>query len=444
MANTTGHGCAQNGRTYDQSPMTGTPTGNVRLRAARERRGLTSQADFVDAVIATAHTLGLGELTLSTRTARRWEAATPPWPHRQHQAALEALFGCNIQELGFTPRRPTIDTAWHPTGTAPGAEPPPPPTDRLPEPLRALRDTLTDPVITDYATLTSSYRRLYTALPAVALAAPAAAHAALGAQLLPAASAAQHTELAAAVCDAWLLTGRIQLFDTDQTAAARTSLQHALHAARQARDDARGAAVLAYLALAAAVDHPGDLATARDHLRMAHTFATRAGEQPLLLAWVDAAEADIELRLGDPARAATLISHAEHLHKAADGPEWLDWLPAHRLAGIKADILLALGRLTDAVSVLQRNAREAATPKLRAIAYSDLAAVAAAQADPATACAMLSAALDALDDRWYDSVGTRINHVRAQLDPWNTDPQVTALDQRLYTWQHPALDGAHP
>ena len=101
---------------------------------------------------------------------------------------------------------------------------------------------------------------------------------------------------------------------------------------------------------------------------------------------------------------------------------------------MKADILLALGRDTEAISVLQRLAREAATLRQRAIAHADLAAIYAAQNDPEAACTQLDAALNVLSGAWYDSVDTRIRQVRAQLEPWNTSPFVTAFDQRFYTW----------
>lgn len=416
-------------------------SGNVRLRAAREAQGLTSQQDFVAAVIDAARTLGLGELSLSTRTARRWESATPPRPHSHHAQALEKLFGCTLHELGFSPRRPATTGAV--TTAAPSPPPPPAASPAEPARPRPLRDTLDDQAVDDYATLTATYRRLYTELPASTLAGAVAENATIGARLLPAATHVQHSRLASAVCDAWLLTARIQLFDSADPTTARASLQQALESARLAGDDARGAAVLAHLALAAASD-PGAATLARNNIRMARTFASRAGDPPLLTAWIDAAEADIELGLGDPTRAATLISRAESQHKRltdSDRLEWLDWLPAHRVTAIKADVLLALGRTSDAVTVLQSSAREAPNARQRAIAFTDLASVAAAQGDITTACALLNEALDALDGRWYDVVGHRIEQTRAQLDPWNGEPALDALDQRLYTWT-PALEAA--
>ncbi len=419
--------------------MTGSTNGNVRLRAARAARGLASQADFVAAVIASARAIGLGELSLSTRTVRRWESAAPPRPHTHHARALEELFNCSVNELGFPAR-----IGGSPAPPAPHQAPPPATESLL---VRPLRDTLDDTVLDDYSALTATYSRLYATLPSSALAASAAECATLGARLLTAATDAQRRRLASVVCDSWLLSARIQLFDIAAPAAARASLQQALHAARLAGDPARGSAVLAHLALSSATEDPPAEAPARDHIRMARTFAARAEDPPMLGAWIDAAEADIELRLGDPARAATLIGNAEALHKlhsTATAPgsiDWLNWLPAHRLAAIKADILLALGRTRDATTVLQHSALEAPTARQRAIAYTDLAAVAASEGEVDTACTRLNDALDALDGRWYDAVGNRINHARAQLDPWNTDPAVTALDQRLYTWT-PALEAA--
>lgn len=412
--------------------MTAPSAGNVLLRAALHERGLTSQRDFVDALIAAARTAGLGELSLNTRTVRRWESASPGWPRRHYIRALEALFGTDIEELGFTrphsSSRPAEVSTGAPLGTpsvhSAAATPPLP-----------LNTPLDEAVIRSYQTLTITYRQLYGPLPGNALADVVAQHAALGSRLLTTPTTEYHQELAAAVSDAWLLAARIQLFDTFDVSAAGINLHQALRTAHSAADPARGAAVLAHSALAAAqAESPAQGLEPQELIRAARAFATRSDEPPRLLAWLDIAEADIELRIGDPARAATLVAHAEQLFNHAAEPAWLDWLHPHLLATMKADILLALGRDTEAISVLQRLAREAGTPRQRAIAHADLAAIYAAQNDPETACTQLDEALDVLSGAWYDSVDTRIRQVRAQLEPWNTSPFVTAFDLRFYTW----------
>src|SRR5690349_21435023 len=77
-------------------------TANTRLRSARQALGLRSQQQLADAVTRAGHNIGL-RINITARTVRRWESDAPPWPHPDHQAALEALFQRPITELGFTP-----------------------------------------------------------------------------------------------------------------------------------------------------------------------------------------------------------------------------------------------------------------------------------------------------------------------------------------------------
>jgi len=77
-------------------------TGNTRLRSARQALGLRSQQQLADAVTRAGKSIGL-RISITARTVRRWESDAPPWPHPDHQAAVEALFQRPISELGFTP-----------------------------------------------------------------------------------------------------------------------------------------------------------------------------------------------------------------------------------------------------------------------------------------------------------------------------------------------------
>src|SRR5947209_2269128 len=98
--------------------MPTTPTGNTRLRAARQSLGLRSQTAFAEAVTQAARDIGL-RVAVTARTVRRWESASPPWPHPEHAAALETLFHRPITELGFTP--PGSAESDAPARTRPGA-----------------------------------------------------------------------------------------------------------------------------------------------------------------------------------------------------------------------------------------------------------------------------------------------------------------------------------
>ena len=81
--------------------------GNTRLRSARQALGLRSQQQLADAVTRAGKSIGL-RISITARTVRRWESDAPPWPHPDHQAAVEALFQRPITELGFAP--PWADT----------------------------------------------------------------------------------------------------------------------------------------------------------------------------------------------------------------------------------------------------------------------------------------------------------------------------------------------
>ncbi|WP_282695229.1 hypothetical protein [Streptomyces sp. CC208A] len=81
--------------------------GNRHLKRARQRVHLTQEqnADKLTKLAATMYEAG--ELTkrtsVSPRQYRRWESATPPWPHPDHRKLLERFYGRSIHELGFTP-----------------------------------------------------------------------------------------------------------------------------------------------------------------------------------------------------------------------------------------------------------------------------------------------------------------------------------------------------
>ena len=80
--------------------------GNTRLRSARQALGLRSQQQLADAVTRAGNSIGL-RISITARTVRRWESDAPPWPHPDHQAAVEALFrpiSLNLNPYGHGPR----------------------------------------------------------------------------------------------------------------------------------------------------------------------------------------------------------------------------------------------------------------------------------------------------------------------------------------------------
>lgn len=112
-----------------------TPPANPALVRARHALQLYSQEAFAAAYDDAARALGC-RTSISVRQVRRWETASPPWPHPEARRVLEALFGCPVAMLGFVA-----------PGTAPNGEPHDDCTrlfDEGPERLRRLMDLEAD------------------------------------------------------------------------------------------------------------------------------------------------------------------------------------------------------------------------------------------------------------------------------------------------------------
>lgn len=83
--------------------MAKTP-GNEALFAARISKGWFSQEAAADGISAAGqHALRKSAFTVSVRTYRRWESASPGWPQPHHATALRAAFGKGPEFLGFQP-----------------------------------------------------------------------------------------------------------------------------------------------------------------------------------------------------------------------------------------------------------------------------------------------------------------------------------------------------
>lgn len=413
--------------------MTATSGGNVRLRAARRERGLTSQADFVGALTAKAAELGLGKLSVTTRTVRRWESDKPGWPHRPHIDALQALFGLPIVDLGFTPRagHPPTPESVRDSQREPALPPPP----EAPTPPQRFHELVSGRAAGRYAELTAIYCDMYWHVPAKMLQQAVFRHAELGTALLSAAGA-DASELARAVSLAWMLAGRVLLFDVHQPKDSRACFAEALECAHVGDDAARGAAALGHLALVALRD-TDDSTQASEIVRNARSFSRRGGDPSRLVAWLDTIEADIASRAGDQRQAAALIAHAEQVFRGSDiDPDWLDWFTAHRMATAKANTLLAAGRLSDARMALERAINELSPTdlKARALTLCDLAAVHALGREPEPAVELLTAALAVLGTATSSALSRRVHSVRAMLDEWRDSAPVQALDERLSRW----------
>lgn len=413
--------------------------GNTSLRSARQALGLRSQRQLAEAVTRAGLGIGL-HISITERTVRRWESDNPPWPHPDHQAAIEHLFGRPVTELGFTPPWAT-DHSGRPQDNRPAAVAVTAAAGPLAMfPRRTLADPLPGSVAADYITVTGAHRHMYWAVPPAQLHDTVAAHVKLGASLIASVPEAARSSLAAAICESSLLAGRIEFFDLQNPQLAHASLVIALQAAQDAHDSLLGAAVLAHMAFIPAFSGDAKRAEeARDKVRAARQFARRGSPSPEMLAWLDAVEAETETRFGDTRKALQLIRHAEDIYATEEprpSPAWMDWFSPIRLAGFKGNTLLTDRQPGPARETLQ-DVLEHLPPdavKQRSVFLGDLAAVAVSENDPEEACRLAEAALDQLARTWYATGMARVRAVRESLAPWESLPCVRRLDERLYDW----------
>ncbi|MEU5430917.1 XRE family transcriptional regulator [Streptomyces olivoreticuli] len=89
--------------------------------AARVGRGWHTAQDFTEAF--ERHAVAVGErVTVSLRQVRRWESGRPGWPNRDARRVLAAMFGVELEELGFarTPARSQPSVGHGPGHGVPG------------------------------------------------------------------------------------------------------------------------------------------------------------------------------------------------------------------------------------------------------------------------------------------------------------------------------------
>jgi tetratricopeptide (TPR) repeat protein len=422
-------------------------SGNTHLRSARQALGLRSQQALADAVTRAGRSMGL-RISVNARTVRRWESEQPPWPQPEHQAALEGLFQRSVTELGFMPpwsgdsapahqeRSAAVERGVAALGAGAGLA------SSVPLPARVAGPALQPSIARDFVTITAAHRRMYWTVPAKRLHEPVTAHANLGAVLLPAMPDGARPPLASALAESGMLAGRLAFFDLQQPDAAQSSYLLALQAAQEARDSLLASAVLGHMAFIPAFSGAPDRADeAREKVRAARAFARRGHAPPEMLAWLDAAEAEVETLFGNTRKALQLITHGEEIFENEEprpSPPWLDWFSPIRLAGFKGNTLLAAGqpdRAREALqTVLDSYADDEASLKQRSITLADLAAVAVAQSDPEQACALAEMALDHLARYWYATGMDRVRAVRESLTRWEALPCVRRLDEHLYDW----------
>jgi len=188
------------------------PIGDVRLKAARQHAGFTSQQALADALNRAASQLGLGHTMISSRQVRRWEAAAPPWPRADHQKLLVHVLHLPIDQLGFTP--PWDVPSSGSAAAAAAAHDQAASRRGSAVPVLTSGGMIQPPTVaSDYAIITAAHRRLYASVQPSHLHAAVVEHTAMGAHLLPETTGVSRQVLAAALAESLLLAGRIEFFD---------------------------------------------------------------------------------------------------------------------------------------------------------------------------------------------------------------------------------------
>ncbi|WP_065961796.1 hypothetical protein [Streptomyces sparsogenes] len=415
------------------------PVGNTRLKAARQAAGYASQEAFAEAIRNTAPQLGIRSLQISVRQVRRWESANPPWPQPDVQRVLTHLLGQPVEELGFIPPwgRPT--SAQERVSQRPVAASGAPVIGAAPGPL-PIASNATQPATagTDFAAITAAHRRLYWSVQPSQLHASVMEHARLGTALMGETAGRCRTTLAAALAESYLLAGRIDFFDLQKPQAAGNAFVRGLQAAGEADDALLGAAILAHTAFIPG--WAGQREDAEERMSAARAYARRGNAPALMLAWLDAVEAECMTRCDDTRTALRLISHAENVLAEGDAdqpcPVWMDWFTPVRLAAFKGNTQLIAGHTAQARQTLLGvlDNLPADDGKQRTVILGDLAAVEAAAGKPEEACRWANEALDQLSVTWYAAGMDRIRDVRKRLHAWRNEWWVRDLDDRMYGW----------
>ena len=295
-----------------------------------------------------------------------------------------------------------------------------------------------------FALITAQHRAMYWSVPAAAMFAPVAAHSELGLGLLRAArSPGARAGLALPVAETALLVARMAFFDLQRPEVAQDYFDTALDAAVESGDRAMQSAVLTHMAFVpafAGVPGPARALMARAH-RTAHG-AVGATQQ----SWMLAVEAEVEAKLGNPDRAASLISRSESALAGQSGaepvPQWLDFFDAARLASFKGFCLLSAGRPQSAARALEQTLRTLPESgiKQRSIVLADLAQARVQQGELDESVRLLGSAISTLQENWYATGVERVDSVRRSLAAHNAPSRALAP----LTESRHCLEGARP
>lgn len=367
--------------------------GNENLISALRESGLTQTA-LADAVNTHLYRNGY-EGTVSDRTVRNWLTGKTRWPHARQRAALEAVFGCTAEALGFVPPAPRC----------PATEPEDPVRRR--NFLMATTGTtaaVAVPLVAQHSVGTSDVIRLRSGLDAlVALDAARGGHDELERKALAGASdALEKQKLGASqrirqrlfsVAADYTCQAAWSAIDAKRTDRARDLLDRALYLAGMAKDPV--AEMRVWNSYAMLSHHRDEYTEAVDAAYAAQGTAI-ARRQPFFASLAHARTAIGHAHLGDRQAALRSLGHAqEALGKANMDEPTPSWIAFYGSAELMALTAIVRDRVGDAAESEAASYKALATiPKgfrrNRAMATARLALAQLHQREVDQACATAS------------------------------------------------------
>lgn len=391
---------------------------NEVLRRYREQVRCESRTEFAQAIVAAAMELG-ENVGCDASVIRRWEAGQHSCPRPVYQRILRHLTGFTPQELGFLPARAGGGQAGGRDVTAStvvaaarrwmvGSHDP----DRPPEGDRSREERVGDARVSALMDRVRRLRRMDDESGGATVVDWTMHELAWAEELTRRCDPRRHSEWAglhAATGELAHLAGWLT-FDQGHHHEARRLWTRGLDAARLARDNMLGAAILSCLSYQALwVGRPGE---ALSFITLARhgSSGSPAGRLQALLA---TREARIRARLGDgPGCEAALGQAREFFDRARldTEPDWVSWVTSGVLAADAGRARLDLGSARDAErDLLTGLARYGSTqPRNRALHLTSVAEARLRRGDVEGASEAAEAAQDLREDRSSQRVRDRL------------------------------------
>jgi hypothetical protein len=248
----------------------------------------------------------------------------------------------------------------------------------------------------------------------------------------------QRSRLCALLCKTAQLAG-VLAYDAGQSEHARTWYHFAILASHEGHDPALEAIVLGWMAFTWLSD--GSYNQALQCIQQAQEIARRPSDC-LLIAWLQATEAEILGHLHQPAGCLTALYQAEMRLEAAPLPEHLPLfnLDRKQFWGYQGACLQQLyrkespatsGYLREAQAALERAISGPTLIRRRITYLHDLAGVYARQAEREAACELIAQSLPLLGELGERTAKKRLTRIRAFLGPAEQNASVRALDEQI-------------